>query len=172
MTNHNLTHVEVESVTQIARISVDVLSALLVPTIAIVGVFIAYQQYQINKQRLRHETYERRLAVYKTVQRYLSIIMRDRQTNYKNALKFSIEASEATFLFDNSVQKLVDEIYKKSVMMIAIHETMYPSDGEQGLPVGKERNIASEQYSILFEWHTSQLEESRIFFARKLGLKT
>lgn len=171
MSNHNLMHIVVDSIPVSGQSWIDIMSALLVPTIAIVGIYIAYQQYRINKQRLRHETYERRLAVYKAVQRYLSEILRDGKTSYDRALQFNSEAAEATFLFDESVQQRIDEIYQKSIDMVANYEQMYPSDGSPGLPVGDERSKVATINSELLKWHISQLKESRPFFAKKLGLK-
>lgn len=150
---------------------IDVMSALLVPAIAVVGVYIAYQQFRINKQRLRHETYERRLAVYKAVQKYLSEILRDGTTTFQRASEFYSEASEAAFLFDPSVQDKIDMIYKKSIDMVATHERMYPSDGSQGLPVGEERSKVAKENSELLKWHLGELNNSKPFFAKKLGLK-
>ena len=171
MSKENLIHVIIDAMPTTESSWIDILSALLVPTIAILGVYIAYQQYRVNKQRLRHETYERRLAVYKCVQQYLSEILRDAKTTYARALQFNSDASEAAFLFDNSVQDKIDEIYKKSIDMVATHEKMYPSDGSEGLPVGGERSKVAKENSELLEWHLDQLKESRAFFAKKLGLK-
>lgn len=150
---------------------IDILSALLVPAIALLGAYIAYQQYRINKARLRNETYERRLSVYKCVQRYLSEILRDGETTYERAAQFSTEASEASFLFDDSVQNKIDEIYQKSIAMVANQRKMYPPDGSPGLPVGAERSKVSEENTELLKWHVEQLTETRKFFAKKLGLK-
>ena len=171
MSNEQLQRIAIESVPLTDPSWIDVLSALLVPMIAIVGVYIAFQQYRINQQRLRHETYERRLAVYKTVQRYLSEVIRDGKTNYDRALEFNSDASEAAFLFDGSVQEKIDEIYKKSVRMVFLHQRMYPADGSPGLPVGEERSKVVHEESELLEWHANQLVEIRPFFAKKLGLK-
>jgi hypothetical protein len=100
----------------------------------------------------------------------LSEILRNGKTSYERALQFYSEASEAAFLFDESVQNRIDEIYKKSIEMISGYEKMYPSDGSPGLPVGTERSKVAEQNSELLGWHTDQLKESRPFFAEKLGL--
>lgn len=125
-------HLIVDSIQPIATTWIDTLSALLVPTIASIGIYIAFQQYHINKQRLRHETYERRLNIYKCAQRYLSEIMRDGKTSYTSALKFYQDASEAAFIFDDSVQQKIDAIYSNSMSMITIYEDLYPSDGSPG----------------------------------------
>ncbi|WP_227741161.1 hypothetical protein [Vibrio jasicida] len=62
----------VETVSKVESDWVATLSALLVPVLTVVGIYVAYQQYVINRQRLNYETYERRLAVYKAVQLHLS----------------------------------------------------------------------------------------------------
>ena len=170
MSHHEIVHIVVDSLPETSQSWVEILSALLVPVIAIVGLYVAYQQYQINKQRLRHETYERRLAVYKSVQRYLSEILRDGKITYNRALQFNSEASEAAFLFDSSVQEKIDEIYQKSIDMAFTHEKMYPEDGSPGIPVGEERNKVVEENTALLKWHMEELKSSREFFAKKLGL--
>ena len=148
----------------------EIISGLLVPLIACFGAYIAYQQYKINKLRLRSETYERRLTVYKSVQRYLSEVMRDGKTSYQKALQFSSDASEAAFLFDSSVQDKIDLIYEKSIEMVSISEKLNPSDGSPGIPKGEERNILVNEVSDLTKWHIKELKSSREFFAKRLGL--
>ncbi len=172
MENEELIRVIVESLPAIETTWIDVFSALLTPTIALIAVYIAFQQHKINKQRLRHETYERRLAVYKAVQKHLSIILRKGKATYDECSEFYSEASEAAFLFDKSVQDKIDEIYKKSIDLDSRVEELYPSDGSPGLPVGKERSRVSAEKADLLKWHTHQLASTREFFAEKLGLKS
>jgi hypothetical protein len=167
----NVLHIMVDSLPPAEASWVNTFSALLVPAITIVGVYIAYQQYQVNKSRLRHETYERRLAVYKCVQRYLSEILREGKTTYEKALKFYSEASEAAFLFDPAVQEKIEQIYAKSIEMEDAHEKLYPADKSPGLPVGEERSAVCTKNTELLKWHINELRESRPFFAKKLGLK-
>lgn len=170
MINEKLIHIVIDALPATESSWIDILSALLVPAIAVLGIYIAYQQYSVNKQRLRHETYERRLAIYKSVQKYLSEIMREANTTFDRALQFNYEASEATFLFDSSVQNKIDEIYKKSIDMAANYEKLYPSDGSPGLPKGPERNKVVKSHYEFTQWHADQLNDSRQFFAKKLGL--
>ena len=171
MDTQELIKVAVLSLPEVQRSWVDILSAILTPIIALIALYVAYQQHVINKQRLRHETYERRLRVYKAVQKHLSNIMRKGTITYQECAEFYSEASEAAFLFDDSVQNKIDEIYKKSLDLAYMHEQLYPSDGSPGIPVGEKRNEVSRKHSELLGWHTEQLKVSREFFAKKLGLK-
>ena len=153
MNKENIFHIAIDAIPLTETNLVEYFSALLVPLIAIVGIFIAYQQYKINEQRLRHETYERRLSVYKVVQRYLSEILRDGHTTYDKAMQFNSDAAEAAFLFDESVQNKIDVIYKKSIDMAYEHLQMHPANGSGGIPAGEERNEASKKHSSLLKWH-------------------
>ena len=146
---------------------VDILSALLVPCITIIGAIIAFQQYQINRQRLRHELYERRLVVYRAIQKYLSEITREGKTTYERVSQFYAEASEAFFLFDDSVQLSIDEIYNKSVRMIQQHNKLYPPDNSPGFPVGEDRSKVSAENAQLLKWHMDQLFITKNLFAKK-----
>jgi len=172
MNKEELLRVIVESTPAISASWIDTLSALLTPTIALIALYIAYQQHKINQQRLRHETYERRLKVYKAVQAHLSIILGAGKTSYQECTLFYSEASEAAFLFDKSVMDKIDKIYSKSIEMVGLHEKLYPSDGSPGLPIGEERSKVAQENGELLKWHIDQLGESKEFFAKKLGLKS
>lgn len=171
MNKEEVLRVIVESMPTSSVTWIDTLSALLTPTIALIALYIAYQQHKINQQRLRHETYKRRLKVYKAVQAHLSVVLRAGKTSYQECTLFYSEASEAAFLFDKSVMDKIDEIYSKSIDMVGLYEKLYPSDGSPGLPVGEDRSKVSQQNSELIEWHDAQLGKSKDFFAKKLGLK-
>ena len=171
MNQNNVQHLIIDALPASDPSWVEFLSALLVPLIAIIGAFIAYQQYRINQQRLRHETYEHRLAVYKAIQRYLSEVIRDGKTSYERALQFNAEASEAFFLFDSSVQERIDLIYKKSIRMEYLNKKMNTGNKGNPMPVGEERSKVVEEESELLKWHADELVAIRPFFAKKLGLK-
>lgn len=172
MENEKLIRVIVESLPVVETTWIDAFAALLTPAIALVAIYIAFQQHKINKQRLRYETYERRLAVYKAVQKHLSVILRKGKATYDECSEFYSEASEAAFLFDKSVQEKIDEIYEKSIDLASHVEELYPSDGSPGLPVGEERSRVSAEKCELLKWHTHQLTSTREFFAEKLGLRS
>jgi hypothetical protein len=51
---------------------IEIFSALLTPTIAVITTFIAIQQYRNNRLKQRLDLYERRMAIYKAVTAYIS----------------------------------------------------------------------------------------------------
>jgi len=147
---------------------IDVLSALMTPTIGVMAILIAYQQYKVNSNRLRHELYERRLRVYKSVQSFLSEIIRDADIEYQRCGLFYSEASEAVFLFDKNIQDYIDKLYKNGIKMHRLHEKLYPSTGKGGLPVGEERTKIAEENSKILEWFTDQFDKSKELFSGKM----
>lgn len=150
---------------------IDILSGYLTPVIALLALYIAYQQYRTNKQRFLFETYERRLKIYNAVQEYLNSILAQGKTDLQRIGEFSQKTSQVVFLFDKSVQKKIDEIFKKSIEMNELEEQLYPRGGSDGLPVGEERNKVSHENSILVKWHVTQIKETKKLFAKKMALK-
>ena len=149
---------------------IEILSAFLVPIITVIGLYIAYQQYQINQQRLKHELYERRLVIFKHMKTYLSEILSSNKVTTDRVLKFNYDVAESIFLVDENINKRIKEIYIKSIKMAGLYEQMYPSDGTKGLPVGDERTRVSQEYSELLRWLTDQLVELKGLFEKHLGL--
>lgn len=119
---------------------------------------------------MQHETYERKLKVYKSVQKHLSLISREGKATFQECLEFYSEASEAAFLFDNSVMEKIDEIYNNSITLVSLNEQLYPSDGSFGVEAGEDRSDLTHQRSELLSWHHDQLGKNKEFFAKKMSL--
>jgi hypothetical protein len=98
---------------QIAEIS----KALLTPVIAIIATYIAWQQWQTNRQKLNLERYDRRLHVYEEVIKILSIIGRDDDASWEDLIQFRTAVSEADFLFGPEIPEYIDEIYKRGLSL-------------------------------------------------------
>ena len=147
---------------------VEILNALLTPIIAILAVYIAWQQYQIEHHSLRNQLYERRYVVFKAFMSFLADIMREGKTNYSRVGQFYAEASEADFLFTEAVGKKRDELHSKGVHMVYLHERMYPSDGSQGLPVGEERSKVAKENTDLLKWFYDQIGEIKNLFKSEM----
>ena len=171
MDTNNLIRAIVESMPSSSSSWIDVLSGLLTPLIALIAVYIAYQQYRTNSLRLRHEVYERRLRVYKAVQAFLSEIMREGDIDFPRTSHFYAEASEAAFLFDREIQTFIDDLHAKAIDLHTLHERIYPSDGSPGLPVGEERSKVAHENGELLKWLIHQLPKSKDLFGKHMRIK-
>lgn len=169
MATNAVTRVIIESMPAGTPGWVAVLSALLTPLIAILAVYVAYQQYRTNHLRLQYETYERRFKVYKIVQGFLSDITRNAKDAFPRIHQFYEDASEATFLFAPEVQGFIDTLYEKAVDLERVDQER--SAGSQGLREEAEgRNIVQERAKLM-NWFCDQLSQSKELFRKHMGMK-
>ena len=165
-------HVIIDSLTKNQTGIIEILSPYLTIVIAILAGIIAYQQYRINKQRFLFETYEKRLEIFNAVQDYLNSILREGKTDWNSLSQYYLRTSQAIFLFDKSITKSIDEIYKNSCKLIELTSQMY---NKQGIPNGslsdeEWKRVVSDE-SELVKWHVNQIKETRKLFSKKMALK-
>ncbi|HWS89588.1 MAG TPA: hypothetical protein VN282_21630 [Pyrinomonadaceae bacterium] len=104
---------------------VDIFSALLTPTIALITTYIAIQQYRRERAKFRHELYDRRLAVFKAASKYLAIVTSyntiiDTVQEEINAYNEFVAANmESQFLFDKE-----DWLYLGNIHMTGTKRSM------------------------------------------------
>ena len=149
---------------------VQIFQGLLTPLIALLALYIAWQQYQVNHSSLKNQLYERRVKVFRVFMSYLADIMTEGKTSYHRGLQFYAEASEVEFLFNDGIPNKLEELYKKGIRLAHLHEKLYPSDGSQGLSKGDERNRVAEENGDLLEWFESQIKETKDLFKQQMKI--
>jgi hypothetical protein len=82
-----------------AKDVIDILSALLTPVIAVIAVYIAWQQYRLQHKSFNAQIYERRYVVFKAFMKFFSQIMRDGKATYELLGQFYAEAGEAELIW-------------------------------------------------------------------------
>lgn len=148
--------------------TVQVFSALLTPLIAIVASYIAWQQWQTNRQKLVLDRYDRRLHVYEQVRKILSIIVRDAKANTENLLEFRASVSEADFLFGSEIPAYLDEIYKRG-MKLWYWNQQY-RDCTQEKPEGYDHATVVEGMHNELTWLSEQFEPAKEKFKKYLDI--
>ncbi len=146
MNKDHIIRIAIESLPATDPAWFEIMTALIAPAIAIVAVYIAFQQHRINEQRLRHETYERRLKVYKAVQKHLSLILRDGKTTYPLCTEFYTEASEAAFLFDKIERLFLLFCSATAPALLCIHAVVNQNE--------RSRTKSGRQTGKLFRAHS------------------
>lgn len=153
------------------RYAVEVLGALLTPTIAIIAAYIAWQQWQIKQTELNLALYDRRLAVYKAVDSFYGEVGVAGTAKYAMVFKLRLETAEAPFLFPAEIEKHLNEVYQKGMRIAGLREQTYPSSGEPGLPVGPARSKAVEEEGGLVLWLLKDAKaDSKRLFGKYLRL--
>ena len=87
--------------------AINVFSALLTPVIAVIAVYIAYQQWQTNRRRLELDLYERRLHVYQAVSQFIYKVLTGFSPELQDISDLRRNTFEADFLFGADIRDYV-----------------------------------------------------------------
>ena len=147
---------------------IEIFSALLTPTIAIVTTYIAWQQWRINKKKFDLERYDRRLRIYEEVRKILSIIMRDARASYEDLLRFRSAVSEADFLFGQEIPAYIDEIYKRGIQLESWIR-QYRHSGQE-TPPGYDHQKVCDGIHREEEWLFAQFDPAKEKFKKYLHI--
>lgn len=88
---------------------IEVLSALLTPTIAAFAIWIAGLQWWTNRSRLKHELFDRRYNQYLVVRDFLRSVLQEGKVKPEEEQKFLCGTRGMRFIFDQRIAKFVDE---------------------------------------------------------------
>lgn len=107
---------------EIYEIIVKTISALLVPSIAIIGSFITYKQMLLARERLKHDLYEKRFSVFEKVMKFIARVVQTGRCETDDLLQLKRDTSEVPFLFESDVSNYIDCLYKKVASFIALSQ--------------------------------------------------
>jgi len=80
-------------------------SKLFIPLIAVAGLYIARQQYVVNKTKIRLELYDKRFSIYHSIVTIFENMLCDEKLNEKEFYAFETSCNEALFLLPDKVLK-------------------------------------------------------------------
>jgi len=129
---------------------------------AILALWIAYQQFQTNRAKLRLDLYERRFRVFDGLSEFLASVYRDADVKIEDLRKFAVSTNEAAFLFGPDVSAYLDELRTKAGNLRVLNAKLHESD----LPIGPDRNQAAKEKARVLEWLIAQFDASRERFAK------
>ncbi len=143
---------------------INLFSAALTPLIALIAIYIAWQQHKTKKDTFRLALYDRRLKVYERLKNILIIATSKGDVPLDAVDQYQIDTAEAVFLFDSDVSQYVDTVRKHAIDLRAASDRLY----EQNLPVGDERKQVVQQKSELVKWFMEQSKEATEIFQKYL----
>lgn len=133
--------------------------------IAIFIAYVAFQQWQVNRANLREKLFERRFAVFKQTQVFLSSVMRDETVSNKTLGEFHDGPQIARFLFGRDVQNYLFEIRKRAVSIRKYSRKM------KTLPVGDQLTELVNKEDADLDWLVQQLDVIFDIFEPYLGFE-
>lgn len=139
--------------------------------IAIIVAYIAYQNYKINSDnsklridKLRFDLFEKRYAVYRTIQEFIATIIREGCINNRLLGDFNRETSYGEFLFGSEITDYIKSIYKKGCDLILTKELL----DDTRLEASKRSRIINDKSELLL-WFGGQFDISRKLFDKYLS---
>ncbi len=130
------------------------LSALLTPTIALLGAVIAWQQWRTNRNKLKLELFEKRYAFYEAAATFLGGIMASGNASHAATFQFLMATKGAKFIVGASIAEYLDkELYRKSIDLQALNSELDSLQGpERTRNIERQREIKNwfqDQYAVL-----------------------
>ena|SRR3990170_5285068 len=144
---------------------IQILSALLVPLIALVTTTIIILQYILAKQRWRLDLYDKRYPIHLATMSYISIILQDARITNEELMKFLRTSRDKHFLFGKDVEKLLDELYKKGVELRCCQDILE----SRSSPEDKRLRLIDKQ-EVLILWFKDQYGVATATFKKYLSI--
>jgi hypothetical protein len=135
----------------------------------IIGAFVAcvgYQQYLVSRERFKLDLFEKRFAVYKGVQVFLSCILREAKVELEELFKFRANTQDAVFLFGEDIPEYIQQIDTKAIELCTTAEKL------NGIPVGEERSRICEKKTEQLMWLINQLPKLSGVFSPYLRFRS
>lgn len=143
----------------------QVLSALLMPVVAILGVYIACRQWKTSRDRLKLDLFEKRFAVYQATRTFIKSIISSGKAEDQPMYTFLASTGEAKWLFDAKVADyLKKRIWEPAVDLQTLESEL------QGMPVGEDRTKKVQERSILLKQIMDELRQIDDVFGPHLKL--
>jgi len=139
---------------------VAVFNALLTPLIAIIATYIAWQQWQANKLKLKMERYERRLRVYQEVIKMLKQCADGEIRVFSAIVDFGAATAEADFLFGPEIRQYLDEISTRASKLRSANVRF--KDFTQPVPPGYDHEEIVNEIGTQTAWFVEQLVEKSV----------
>ncbi|WP_321528324.1 hypothetical protein [Sedimenticola selenatireducens] len=98
-------------------------SRLFIPIVAVAGVFIAWQQFQANKAKIRVELYQRRLDVYRVLLEAIQVTsyLDEERDEHEVFSKLELALDEAYFLLPESIYQKIQPIEERAYNIHHMH---------------------------------------------------
>jgi hypothetical protein len=142
------------------------LSALLTPTVAVLGSLIAYRQWRTAQNKLKHDLFERRFSVYDAARIFISSIMTSGKATEEELFKFLSGTREAKWLLNSEVSEYLDkELYHKALDLQCLASEL------EGVPVGIERSSNVQKQAEIKKWLIQQYDILDVKFSPFLKLE-
>ena len=135
-----------------------------IATLLVTG-YIAWQQWQIAKNKLRIDVFDRRLPVFEATMRLTEIVVSKEDITLEEVQKFKFATKSVRFLFNRQTQDYCDKLYMEA---FAVHRGKQQIDS---LDEGEERDKSTILWQERRVWFNDQRKEIPKRFAPFLRIR-
>lgn len=129
----------------------QVVSAFLVPIIAVFGIYIAYRQWRTAQNRLKMDLFDKRFSVYDAARKFLASVFVSGKVTDEELSKFTLGTGEAAWLLNDDIAGYFkEEIWKKALTLQVLQKVL------EDLPKGEERTQKAQKKKELLKWFSDQ----------------
>lgn len=147
---------------------IRILQALLTPVIGLTTSYIAWQQWQTNKQKLDWDRYERRLRVYEEVRNFIGLVIRNLKPEITDLTAYKRAVAEADFLYGKDIINYIDEVYKHGITLWQLNKE-YRDHTYPDQPSYDHAKIVTGLHDEGV-WFSQQPDNSRLLFGKYLNI--
>jgi hypothetical protein len=141
--------------------------------IAVIAVYIAWQQWRVNVRKSEFDRYERRLRVYQAVIAFLSCVHGNFKPEISDLDKFSSATAEADFLFKPEISAYLLEIVNRGLKLHASRMQKHHAVNQTDAPTSFPHYVAEQVESDILEqqmWFAKQREVAKAKFKMYLDV--
>lgn len=144
--------------------TIKIFSALLMPVIAITTATIIVLQYQLQRYKVRHDLYEPRMKIYRSLREFLQHVLQYGNASSEQLSKLMDETSEAQFLFKGKIRDYIREVHRHALGIQIASNSL-----KQAVPPSEEYlNKAAQKQETEFKWFMDQIDRIDALFSEYL----
>jgi hypothetical protein len=98
---------------------VRIFSALLTPVIAAIVAYVAVQQWRTNRLQLRLALFEKRMAVFNGMRKFIRIAVNQKPLELNSVIQLWEEVQNSKFLFGTDVTTYIDKVHENGGLLWA-----------------------------------------------------
>jgi hypothetical protein len=130
-------------------------------TVLIAGIvaWTGFQQHRLAREKFKLDMFDRRFAVYKGTQKFLTTILVKGGMELEQLFEFRRDTQDATFLFGPEIPAYLERLDEQAIEMRSLALKFQP------LPSGSERNELVEKETKLLTGRVDELPRLKHVFA-------
>jgi hypothetical protein len=102
----------------------DLLAAFLTPITAVLALYVAFRQHHMQREQVRTELYQRRIAIYRSYTRFLAKLVFTSELSPQDVYDLRADTLEAPFLFDPEDARVIAELAELAANQVGLRSDL------------------------------------------------